>query len=183
MRAPRSRGSVAGWSSLAARRAHNPKVVGSNPTPATNFSREIEEQQEVSGAARDELGDSPHQEAAGRRDGIVQTPRPINDRAYRVRAALHGRARGPVGTSRRRYRPLPRRPSRLSSSHQRDRRLALPDFQQSWIHQWLDRRRRIVWQVRAHRAVNIKTTTTKEKHCLTSWSISNRTGPSRATSR
>src|SRR6187455_34186 len=35
MRAPRSRGSVAGWSSLAARRAHNPKVVGSNPTPAT----------------------------------------------------------------------------------------------------------------------------------------------------
>ncbi len=26
---------VAGWSSLAARRAHNPKVVGSNPTPAT----------------------------------------------------------------------------------------------------------------------------------------------------
>ncbi len=26
----------AGWSSLAARRAHNPKVVGSNPTPATN---------------------------------------------------------------------------------------------------------------------------------------------------
>ena len=32
MRAP-----VAGWSSLAARRAHNPKVVGSNPTPATTF--------------------------------------------------------------------------------------------------------------------------------------------------
>jgi hypothetical protein len=29
--------SGAGWSSLAARRAHNPKVVGSNPTPATNF--------------------------------------------------------------------------------------------------------------------------------------------------
>ena len=28
--------SGAGWSSLAARRAHNPKVVGSNPTPATN---------------------------------------------------------------------------------------------------------------------------------------------------
>ena len=26
---------AAGWSSLAARRAHNPKVVGSNPTPAT----------------------------------------------------------------------------------------------------------------------------------------------------
>ncbi len=27
----------AGWSSLAARRAHNPKVVGSNPAPATKF--------------------------------------------------------------------------------------------------------------------------------------------------
>ena len=26
----------AGWSSLVARRAHNPKVVGSNPAPATN---------------------------------------------------------------------------------------------------------------------------------------------------
>ncbi|SBT10627.1 hypothetical protein PROAA_60001 [Candidatus Propionivibrio aalborgensis] len=25
----------AGWSSLAARRAHNPKVTGSNPVPAT----------------------------------------------------------------------------------------------------------------------------------------------------
>jgi hypothetical protein len=28
---------VAGWSSLAARRAHNPKVVGSNPAPATTL--------------------------------------------------------------------------------------------------------------------------------------------------
>ena len=28
----------AGWSSLAARRAHNPKVVGSNPTPATTHA-------------------------------------------------------------------------------------------------------------------------------------------------
>jgi hypothetical protein len=27
---------IAGWSSLAARRAHNPKVVGSNPAPATS---------------------------------------------------------------------------------------------------------------------------------------------------
>jgi hypothetical protein len=30
-------GFIAGWSSLAARRAHNPKVVGSNPAPATNY--------------------------------------------------------------------------------------------------------------------------------------------------
>ena len=29
----------AGWSSLAARRAHNPKVVGSNPAPATKIYR------------------------------------------------------------------------------------------------------------------------------------------------
>ena len=28
----------AGWSSLVARRAHNPEVVGSNPTPATTPS-------------------------------------------------------------------------------------------------------------------------------------------------
>ena len=26
---------IAGWSSLVARRAHNPKVAGSNPAPAT----------------------------------------------------------------------------------------------------------------------------------------------------
>ena len=30
---------IAGWSSLVARQAHNLKVVGSNPTPATNFVR------------------------------------------------------------------------------------------------------------------------------------------------
>ncbi len=29
--------SNAGWSSLVARRAHNPKVVGSNPAPATTL--------------------------------------------------------------------------------------------------------------------------------------------------
>ena len=29
--------SDAGWSSSVARRAHNPKVVGSNPAPATNY--------------------------------------------------------------------------------------------------------------------------------------------------
>ncbi len=28
---------IAGWSSLVARRAHNPKVVGSNPAPAIGF--------------------------------------------------------------------------------------------------------------------------------------------------
>jgi hypothetical protein len=34
---PYNRAAIAGWSSLAARRAHNPKVVGSNPTPATRI--------------------------------------------------------------------------------------------------------------------------------------------------
>lgn len=29
---------IAGWRSLAARWAHNPKAVGSNPTPATKYS-------------------------------------------------------------------------------------------------------------------------------------------------
>ncbi len=29
---------IAGWSSLVARRAHNPEAVGSNPTPATMWS-------------------------------------------------------------------------------------------------------------------------------------------------
>src|SRR5690625_4127107 len=29
---------IAGWSSLAARWAHNPKVGGSNPSPATNLN-------------------------------------------------------------------------------------------------------------------------------------------------
>ena len=31
--------SDAGWSSMVARRAHNPKVVGSNPAPATSFRK------------------------------------------------------------------------------------------------------------------------------------------------
>ena len=32
---------IAGWSSLVARRAHNPKVVGSNPAPATTKHPEV----------------------------------------------------------------------------------------------------------------------------------------------
>ena len=31
----------AGWSSLVARRAHNPKVVGSNPAPATKHQKRL----------------------------------------------------------------------------------------------------------------------------------------------
>ena len=34
--------SDAGWSSLAARRAHNPKVTGSNPVPATSFEKTVQ---------------------------------------------------------------------------------------------------------------------------------------------
>ncbi len=32
--------SGAGWSSLVARRAHNPKVVGSNPAPSTTENKQ-----------------------------------------------------------------------------------------------------------------------------------------------
>ncbi len=32
----------AGWSSLVARRAHNPKVVGSNPAPASKLLCKLE---------------------------------------------------------------------------------------------------------------------------------------------
>ena len=35
---------IAGWSSLVARRAHNPKVAGSNPAPAIKKSWEIPKQ-------------------------------------------------------------------------------------------------------------------------------------------
>ncbi len=33
---------IAGWSSLVARRAHNPKVAGSNPAPATTAAESVE---------------------------------------------------------------------------------------------------------------------------------------------
>ena len=32
---------IAGWSSLEARRAHNPKVTGSNPVPATFLNKQL----------------------------------------------------------------------------------------------------------------------------------------------
>ena len=35
------RTNIAGWSSLEARRAHNPEVIGSNPIPATTKSPKI----------------------------------------------------------------------------------------------------------------------------------------------
>ena len=37
--------SDAGWSSLVARRAHNPKVVGSNPASATNYKQAVKAHQ------------------------------------------------------------------------------------------------------------------------------------------
>ncbi len=33
---------IAGWSSLVARRAHNPKVAGSNPASAISIFNEVE---------------------------------------------------------------------------------------------------------------------------------------------
>ena len=47
------RGSDAGWSSLAARRAHNPKVAGSNPAPATRFSAKGHQGGPSAGKAQD----------------------------------------------------------------------------------------------------------------------------------
>ena len=38
---------IAGWSSLVARRAHNPEVVGSNPTPATNLQMKKDTNNEI----------------------------------------------------------------------------------------------------------------------------------------
>ena len=41
---------IAEWSSLVARRAHNPKVVGSNPASATSGKRRTQYASEFSGA-------------------------------------------------------------------------------------------------------------------------------------
>ena len=38
---------IAGWSSMVARRAHNPEVVGSNPTPATNLQMKKDTNNEI----------------------------------------------------------------------------------------------------------------------------------------
>ena len=58
----------AGWSSLAARWAHNPKVEGSNPSPATTFQR--------FGSSVAELAPIRERGKAGRNpDESVQPPR------------------------------------------------------------------------------------------------------------
>ncbi len=51
--------SDAGWSSLVARRAHNPKVVGSNPAPATNLDNNIKTHFSVPFSIRDRLKPAP----------------------------------------------------------------------------------------------------------------------------
>jgi hypothetical protein len=43
---------IAGWSSPVARQAHNLKVVGSNPTPATNQNNELDKISRTSKVAR-----------------------------------------------------------------------------------------------------------------------------------
>ena len=59
----------AGWSSLAARRAHNPKVEGSNPSPATKRfrKRQTEERNNLRGIRIDAL-EMISLEKAGRLD-------------------------------------------------------------------------------------------------------------------
>src|SRR5262245_19728633 len=52
-------GSDAGWSSPVARQAHNLKVVGSNPTPATISKSPVKSETWSIGARRDRLGVGP----------------------------------------------------------------------------------------------------------------------------
>ena len=49
----------AGWSSLVARRAHNPEVGGSNPPPATKHSRRSVDQFKAAGLFSSGQFDSP----------------------------------------------------------------------------------------------------------------------------
>gem|GEM_PF-6709583 len=65
--------SIAGWSSLVARRAHNPKVRGSNPLPATIISRNF-------------FVDLPHQLS---KPGIDVFPRTSQHLNIRVNRAIH----------------------------------------------------------------------------------------------
>ena len=48
--------SAAGWSSLVARRAHNPKVAGSNPAPAIEADKARDPQKPCKPADRDPEG-------------------------------------------------------------------------------------------------------------------------------
>jgi hypothetical protein len=69
----RTEGIVAGWSSLVARRAHNPEVVGSNPTPAT-----WSERRRVGGTEK-----GSHRESSRTRS----TPPPLRLSAFSIREA------------------------------------------------------------------------------------------------
>src|SRR5690554_2520456 len=107
---------AAGWSSLVARRAHNPKVAGSNPAPATNESprsealiREIGEGLSgVSGAdfytvfytaGWDALGRTgPGRHAVGGTAWQIGCPRPaVGRRSGSSVVSLTGAALCPVG--------------------------------------------------------------------------------------
>ena len=65
--------SDAGWSSMVARRAHNPKVVGSNPAPATKYKNPLQSQGILLYAAfiADELMERPSEPLGFRRPFTV----------------------------------------------------------------------------------------------------------------
>ena len=65
--------SDAGWSSMVARRAHNPKVVGSNPAPATKYRNPLQSQGILLYAAfiADELMERPSELLGFRRPLMI----------------------------------------------------------------------------------------------------------------
>ncbi len=76
---------IAGWSSPVARQAHNLKVAGSNPAPATNFPQ----QNEVFDVADTALT----QETAESESANVKYPKRIKHRG-RVLATIYGKSKG-----------------------------------------------------------------------------------------
>ena len=77
-------GPVAGWSSLVARRAHNPKVAGSNPAPAI-------ETPPLGGVSYVKSGGREAAEIAGERNGERSEPDPsvARERGRGSRAGIH----------------------------------------------------------------------------------------------
>ena len=76
----------AGWSSLVARWAHNPKVAGSNPAPATNF------QFRLPTVTAQGARNGRRCRQAGSRPGFFISGLPVGDRRGQVRRRDAGRA-------------------------------------------------------------------------------------------
>src|ERR1700749_4239926 len=70
----RETGGDAGWSRPVARQAHNLKVTGSNPVPATNMSTRLSEAKSFSCECCPRAGGDPVREAA-RSPAVAVSPR------------------------------------------------------------------------------------------------------------